>query len=186
MKKVNFLLLVLVVIWSISGCNSGPKSGVNNKNAQDLTDTANTVEDEVSEFLIKAASGGMMEVQLGEIADKNSKSQGVRNFGIMMIKDHGKANEEIKSLASSKNVSLPATINEEHQKHINELTTLRGAEFDEKYMDMMVEDHQEDIEFFEKAAKMNDSDISAFASKTLPVLTKHLNAAQKIKDGLKR
>ncbi|HUH33211.1 MAG TPA: DUF4142 domain-containing protein [Daejeonella sp.] len=182
MKRIDFLLFVLIATWLVSGCNSSPKSGINN---QEAADTATTVEDEISEFLVKAAGGGMMEVQLGEIADKNANSQGVKNFGIMMIKDHGKSNEELKAVASSKKVIIPATIDEEHQKHIDELTTLRGAEFDEKYMAMMVEDHRQDIELFEQAAKMEDPVISDFANKTLPVLTKHLNAAQKIKDGLK-
>lgn len=186
MKKVDFLLLVIVVILSITGCSGGPKSGSYNENSQTITDSASTLDDEVAEFLIKAASGGMMEVQLGEMAEKNSRSQGVKNFGIMMIKDHGKANEELKAIASAKDVSLPSTVNETHEKHINEMITLRGAEFDEKYMDMMVEDHQKDIELFERAAKIDDAEISDFANRTLPVLAKHLNAAQKIKNGLKK
>lgn len=102
----------------------------------------------------------------------------------MMVKDHGKTNEALKALAASKNIALPSSVNEDHQKLINELTPLRGPEFDEKYMKMMVDDHREDIELFEKATKLNDSDISAFAEKTLPVLKKHLTAAQKISDGL--
>jgi putative membrane protein len=69
---------------------------------------------------------------------------------------------------------------------VNDLTPLRGAEFDEKYMRMMVKDHNEDIELFEKAAKSHDPDISAFANKTLPVLGKHFVAAKKISEGLKK
>jgi len=186
MKKADFLLLVITVILLGSGCSGGPKSGSYNEKDQATTDTSSSVDDEALKFLVTAASGGLMEVQLGEMADKNSKSQGVRNFGIMMIKDHGKANEELKAIASAKEVNLPSTVNETHEKHINEMTTLRGAEFDEKYMDMMVEDHQKDIELFEGAAKLNDPEISDFANRTLPVLAKHLNAAQKIRDGLKK
>lgn len=182
--KIKALLWILsIAVYSFQACDTETRS---KNSAESVNEDTSSVDDDVSEFLLKAASGGMMEVQLGEMAEQNSKSQGVKNFGRMMIKDHNKANNEIKTLAAATNLEIPNVLSEDHEKYVNELTTLRGAEFDEKYMRMMVEDHREDIDLFKKAAKFNDPDISAFANKTLPVLKKHFKAAKKINEGLKK
>jgi putative membrane protein len=52
---------------------------------------------------------------------------------------------------------------------------------------MMVDDHKEDVDMFEKASnKGTDADVKAFAAKTLPVLRTHLDSAQAVNDGLKK
>jgi putative membrane protein len=52
---------------------------------------------------------------------------------------------------------------------------------------MMVDDHKEDVDNFEEEVKDgNDADLKAFASKTLPVLNKHLTSIKAIQDGMKK
>src|SRR5579864_8800068 len=60
-------------------------------------------------FYKNAAEGGMAEVELGNLAQKNGKSQSVKDFGAMMVKDHSAANEKLKSVAAAKNVALPSS-----------------------------------------------------------------------------
>ena len=184
MKKNTFFFIALAGLLSVQACNTDIKSSKHMEDAEQAGEDAAINDDNISDFMIKAFSGGMMEVQLGQMAEQNSNSEGVRNFGIMMIKDHRNANSELRKLASQKDVSLPAVVNEDHQKLINELTPLRGVEFDEKYMERMADDHKEDIDLFEKVTNFEDPDVSAFAAKTLPVLKKHLEAAKKIKRNL--
>ncbi len=48
-------------------------------------------------------------------------------------------------------------------------------------MDGMVEDHQKDVqEFTDQSQKAKDPDVKQWASKTLPILQKHLEKAQQI------
>ncbi len=76
---------------------------------------------------------------------------------------------------------------EKQQKHIDELKTKKGADFDKAYVELMVDDHKEDVDKFQdEANKGNDADVKAFAAKTLPVLQTHLDHVQKIKDGMKK
>ncbi len=143
--------------------------------------TAMSVNDDVADFAVKAANGGMMEVELGKMAEQKATMKSVKDFGAMMVKEHSKANEELKKLAVAKNITLPATVGEDMQKHIDDLAKKSGKDFDKDYIDLMVSDHKDDIDLFEKAIKNSkDSAFKAFAVKTLPTLHKHLGAAEAI------
>jgi putative membrane protein len=137
--------------------------------------------EDLSEFMTKAASGGMMEVELGKMAQQNGMNKQVKDFGSMMVKDHSKANEELKALAAKKNIVLPDSMGEDHMDNVKELRGKKGADFDNAYVDLMVEDHKEDVSMFEKASNnLEDADAKAFASKTLTTLRMHLKQAQAI------
>lgn len=130
-------------------------------------------------FVKSAATGGMMEVELGQLATKNAASQEVKDFGQRMVTDHGKANDELKSLAASKNIKLPEKMYAKQQEKIDKMTKLTGQEFDKKYMAAMVKDHEKDVKKFQKASQeAKDPDLKAWAAKTLPTLEKHLQMAK--------
>ncbi|CAA9508044.1 MAG: hypothetical protein AVDCRST_MAG96-2317 [uncultured Segetibacter sp.] len=160
-----------------------------NNNASNDTNaiSSNTNGAADGDFMIEAASGGMMEVELGKTASANATSAKVKEFGRMMVTDHTKANTELKAIAGKKNVTLPAAPAGKHQTHIDELKAKNGADFDKAYVDMMVDDHKEDVSKFQDEAKNGkDPDVKAFASKTLPVLQKHLKSIQAIQEGMKK
>ena len=135
-----------------------------------------------NEFVSKAADGGMMEVELGKIAQANAGSAAVKEYGKMLEADHSKANAELKSIAAAENISVPASMSEMHNMHVKDLSAKKGADFDKAYITMMVEDHNKDIAEFKTAAKENtNSKVKAFAGKTLPTLEAHLAKAKAIK-----
>ncbi|WP_073851290.1 DUF4142 domain-containing protein [Pontibacter flavimaris] len=143
--------------------------------------------DDLSEFMTKAASGGMMEVELGKLAQQQAMNQQVKDFGTMMVNDHSKANDELKALAAKKSLVLPDSMSQDHMDHVKELRDKKGADFDAAYMDLMVEDHEEDVEMFEEASNnLEDAEAKAFASKTLATLRTHLNRAQEIDSTLQK
>ncbi len=176
------LLLLVISTLSFQACGDKKKENTdsveNAENANDAKEDADMGATEpTSEFAVKAANGGMLEVELGRMAQEKAQSKEVKDFGAMMVADHAKANDELKALATLKNITLPATLGEDMQKHVNDLTKLSGKEFDKKYVSMMVDDHKEDIELFKKTAGDEETDaaVKAFAAKTLPTLQKHLD-----------
>lgn len=198
MKKIINSILLLSASIIFFSCNNRDENGStdtsNTNTSHSITDstrgdkpseatTANTtaqpVTKESADFVTKSASGGMLEVQLGQLAQQKAKSQRVRDFGSMMVADHSQANDELKSLASSNNISVPTSLLPDHQKHLDMMSKMSGADFDKHYMDMMVNDHKEDIAEFKKEANSKDA-FGTFAGKTLPVLQKHLDSAQAI------
>ena len=194
MKRLSYLVLAMSGFLAMQSCNSNQSATSTGAASTDTptsnlanTNPADTPLTDKNEFPLKAASGGMMEVQLGQLAQKNGQSQRVKNFGAMMVKDHSKANNELKAIAQTKNISLPTTLIPEHQEHVTMLQKVTGAEFDKQYMEMMTKDHKEDIDEFDKASKNSaDADLKAFATKTLPVLRVHLDSAQAINNSLKK
>jgi putative membrane protein len=160
-------------------------SAADTMNHQDTTNHSNavaTVGSDEQDFAKDAAAGGMMEVELGKIAQKNSSTKAVQDFGKMMVDDHTKINDNLKDLASKKNVALPSMVTEKQQKDIDKLSKETGTEFDKDYVSMMVNDHKDDIAAFKKeGTKMTDPDFKNFVVKSLPTLQKHLDAIQSIK-----
>jgi putative membrane protein len=151
------------------GGNTGAHNGTGNM------DKATT------DFISKAASGGMMEVELGNMAAQKAQNQRVKNFGSMMVIDHTQANKDLKNIASGKNITMPTAMLPEHQRHVDMIKNKTGADFDKAYMKMMLDDHKKDVNEFKQASTtLKNADIKGFASRTLPVLQKHLDSAQAI------
>lgn len=130
-------------------------------------------------FIEEAAKGGMSEVELGQFAQQHASSDQVKQFAARMVKDHSKANEELRSLAQAKGVTVPSGPKNMEKHEMGKLAKLQGDAFDREYMDHMVKDHVKDVKEFRKQAdKAKDADVKNFAASTLPTLEEHLKMAQ--------
>lgn len=136
-------------------------------------------------FVKDAASGGMMEVQLGQMAQQKGASQEVKDFGQRMVTDHGKANDELESIITKKGMKLPAKMADKHKKVVDKLANLTGPDFDKKYAGEMVKDHTKDVNKFKKmSGKLKDPELKGWVDKTLPVLEQHLQHAKDMAEKL--
>ncbi len=183
----NGLFLAALMPWMLQSCGGGTTTKDDSvDSAQQVNETVAPVDNESSDFAVKAADAGMTEVKLGELAQQNASSQRVKDFGSMMVRDHSKANDELKSLASTKSITLPDSVSDEHRRHMDDLMKKKGREFDKDYIDMMVNGHQDVADMFEKASNnLKDPDLKGFATNTLPVIKAHLDSAKAIQDGMK-
>jgi putative membrane protein len=126
-------------------------------------------------FYKKAAEGGMFEVDAGKMAQDKGSSQGVKDFGAMMVKDHSAANDKLKSIAASKSVELPGSSSVGQMATKGKLDVLSGETFDKSYIRSQLKAHRETIALFRKESTTGqDSDAKAFAKATLPTLRAHM------------
>ena len=141
-------------------------------------------------FLHQGAHGGMKEVVLGKLAEQRATDPGVKAFAKQIVADHTKANKELIALAKKKGVTLPGDQGWSSGKpktmagdeKMSEIAAKTGADFDRAYLDYMVDDHNQDIAAFQKAADgASDADVKVWAAKMLPVLRAHLQQAQTLK-----
>ena len=136
-------------------------------------------------FMIKAARGGMAEVELGKLAVDKAASDEVKKFGRRMVDDHSKAGDELKTLAQNKHITLPTTVGPQDQALHDRLAKLSGAEFDRAYMREMTKDHDKDVKAFRhEAQSAQDPDLKQFAAKTLGVIEQHDKMAHDIGQSL--
>jgi putative membrane protein len=129
-------------------------------------------------FVLKAAQGGKAEVELGKLAAMRAQSADVKQFAQRMIDDHGKAGEELKAIAQSKMIAVPDHLDAKAQALHDRLSTLSGDAFDRGYMQAMVTDHRQAAAAFRRESTIGkDSEIKAFAARTLPAIEEHLKMA---------
>lgn len=199
MKKFLFPFSFAVVATVLVACGNNSTNGDDQGSSGDLatgtvtTDTManmNTatmaVSDTDRQFMMEAASGGMMEVEAGRLAEQNAANQRVKSFGAMMVRDHSAANNELRALATARNITLPDSLMGKHKEHLDKLRTATGRNFDKQYMSMMSMAHSEDINKFQVAANnAQDTAVRGFASRNLPVLRMHKDSADAINKNLK-
>ncbi|MXV52989.1 DUF4142 domain-containing protein [Pedobacter sp. HMF7647] len=195
MKKLNYLLMVAVAALAFQACNNGPKDAKEtadslNKTKDTTSNAMNTggiaVTNDDAKFATDAAVAGMAEVALGKLALEKTANAQIKDFANMMVADHSKANDELMAIAKQKNITLPTTVDEEHQKKMDDLSKKSGAEFDKAYADAMVDGHKKVLDMMKgEADNGSDAELKAFASKTAPVVQTHLSAIEKIHDSMK-
>jgi putative membrane protein len=131
-------------------------------------------------FVTKAAQGGMTEVALSKAAATKSSDPSVKKYADQMVQDHQKANDELSAIAKKKGLNVPASLDAEHQAVVQKINNKSGGEFDQAYGKQMAMDHAKTVALFEGATQSTDTDLAAFAKKTLPTLKEHKQMAAKL------
>ncbi|WP_316805455.1 DUF4142 domain-containing protein [Pedobacter nototheniae] len=194
MKKLIYVCTIGLAALAFQACN-------NTKDAKESADSLNKAKDTTTnvaatggiavdeadaKFATTAANGGMAEVALGKLALQKSANAKIKEFATMMVTDHGKANEELMTLAATKNITLPTNVDDEHMKKAEELGKLTGNDFDKKYVETMVDGHKKTLKLMQDEGKDGkDAELKAFANKTAPVVQAHLDMINKIHDSIK-
>ena len=155
------------------------------ENFQRLTvnDTTILVIENDSEFLMKAAEMQLETIQLGKLAQEKGDSVYVKELGRMMEDSNTKSQNEIKALAQLKAIAVPTSVKEDSKNAYKELNDENGNDFGMKYSKMMVDQHEDAIDWFEKAAlDAEDASVRDWASKQLPILRENLKHAEACKE----
>lgn len=128
-------------------------------------------------FVMTAASSDQFEIQSSELAKERSNNKEIQAFAEQMIKDHTASSEKMKSVLSASNTAAPAKmqLQAQHQSMLDELSAAKGDQFDETYLRLQTQAHNEAVKLFRTYSKSGDqAELVAFAKETLPILEKHL------------
>lgn len=136
-------------------------------------------------FLDTAAQTDMIEANLGQLAQDAASGQPVKDYGRMLVTDHTQDYQALQSLAEQTGLTVPTAINAAHNHAmITPMHALKGAAFDHKYIQAMVQGHTEAFALYKKEAKDAENPaIRSYAEQTIPTLQKHLDAARAIEQG---
>src|SRR3979409_603896 len=105
-----------------------------------ITIATASAKDKPSEaFLKKAIEGNYAEVSMGDLAQKNGGSDGVKSFGKMLSTDHAAANQKAIDAAKSMGMTSPPTGPNPKQKAVyDKMSKMSGANFDKSFAAHMV------------------------------------------------
>ena len=197
-------------------------------------------------LVMKIHKINQMEIQAGQLAQRNGSSAKVKQYGQQLVRDHQAADKKITTLAQSLGVNLrdgmdsaghsnqwknnqqpydkkpggDTTYNQgrsrdtayrggdttsmgrygqrgdsamqghdqdgmkEHQQMLQQmqrLGTLKGAQFDAEFANLMAQGHDKAIKMLEQSqSNVQNSQLRAFIASTLPTLRTHLQVAQSL------
>lgn len=129
-------------------------------------------------FFSMATSANEFEIRSSELAKPNGENADLKAAADMIIADHTKAGEKLKSTVDAKDSppADPAQLAPKHQKMLQQLEATKGKDFDTLYLDMQSQAHMEAIALFRTyAGSGEDQALVGFAKETLPSLETHLN-----------
>jgi putative membrane protein len=130
-------------------------------------------------FVKKAVMGGMSEVYLSELAATQCKNVDVKKFASQLLKDHSASNEALLAAAKSASIEVPTKLDGPHQKQYDGFKNYKGDNFDRDYVKTIVQSHNACVALYTQASKeANNPTIKDYATKTLPLLQKHLETAK--------
>jgi putative membrane protein len=213
MKRWIQIPLACALALAVSACAGDRSPAVDETGAVGTSGTVGVDRDVVHEQL----QMGQAEIELGELAQQRGTHPEVKQFGERMVREHRAAGEELKRIAGAHTTAMPpsdatpgatgtsgtarpaygddrpgmetgaVTLSDDYREFRDELSRLSGAEFDRKYIDRMVDDHEKAVNDLEdKAEGADNAEIKSWASKTLPKVREHLEMAKRIQQTLEQ
>ena len=150
-----------------------------------LPKTAKAADDDDKKFLAMAAQSDQNEIALSQLADQKATNPAVKAFAEKMVKEHTMMTESMKPFADSWGLTAPMGPDPDHQKELDKLNGLNGADFDKEYMSEMVSDHSKALSAFTSEAKdTKDAKFRAAVLKGKTHVAAHKNMAYDLKKKL--
>ena len=132
-------------------------------------------------FAQLAAAGGLAEVEFANLAGDKAKSDAVKEFAEMMVRDHTDANSKLRELADAAKIPLPSELSPDHQTVRDRLDQLSDEAFDAAYIKAQIVDHQKTVQLLSWEVSMGeDGEMQRLAATLLPIVLDHLSRAQEI------
>ena len=150
--KAPLLAAGLAVMLGVSSA-----AAQNPKNSSASSSRSMKQADKTSQaFIKKAIEGDIAEVNIGKLAQEKGQSQGTKDFGAMLVRDHSEHEGKAEEVASEIGVKPPKGSSIGAKATYAKLKVLSGTSFDRAFAKAMIKDHEEDIRKFRKESEKND------------------------------
>lgn len=153
---------------------------VENSAAANMTGAAASAMDQA--YVQNAAASDMFEIQSSQLALERGVSPAVKTYAQMMIDEHGKSSNELKTAAQGAGIAVPATLPADKQAKIDALRGLSGEAFDRQYLADQRTGHQETLaKVNEYIAAAQPGPLKDHASRLTGVVQKHLGSLENLR-----
>ena len=95
--------------------------------------------------------------QIAALADMNSQNNEVKDYALRLRDDARSANDRLKDIASRHNITLPASLDPQHQQMHNRLSSLSGAAFDREFARTAAQLQDQAMRLYEDESQMGQN-----------------------------
>jgi putative membrane protein len=170
----------LAATWTKSGSSaaSGSTGTMTRPNRVDAT---------TQNFMDKAWNIGNFEIQAGREAQNKANTQGFLDYARMIVRDHTNMDDDLKPMAQQGGLKTPDALDKEHQNLLQQLSSMTGARFEERFRTQQIDGHEKALKLFENYAKNGqNADLKRWAQNGIPMLEKHLRDAKALSRATQR
>jgi putative membrane protein len=144
------------------------------------TETATPMAATPQAFVDAAAASDMFEIEAAKLAQAQGKSDKVKSFAAMMIKDHTASSDKLKKAVgeAGNGLAVNPALTPVQQGLLDQLKTA-GENFDAMYAQQQVDAHEKALALLqEQAASGTVAQLKAFAGEVAPIVEGHLGHAR--------
>lgn len=156
--------------------------GLPSPEAQTTSRTVSSALD--TSYIREAVRGNFTEVALGRLAESRASDSAVKDFGKKMVSDHDAMNQQWGQLAASYKLRIMnpgPDMGEAGKDAVDRLGKLKGSEFDQAYMNEMIQEHQQALDLLQRARNSaQDRQIRRVAETSATTVSEHLTLAQQV------
>jgi putative membrane protein len=143
---------------------------------------------QTTQFIAKAAATDAFERDAGQLAEKRSANNDVREFGAMMSRVHADTTAQLLAVIDKDRLPQPSKMPNPDPNQAKQLTDLVNApkgQFDRAYAHSQVVAHRQALALMQEYAATGDNpDLKKLASDTEGLVQRHLDMAQKLETQL--
>ena len=191
---VRRLLLGLAVLPLAVACSSNGSGGqdavqdATALNEHKIADADITKKQEAdAEFMVRATSNALLQVELGKLAQTRATAPAVRAFGTAVVQSRLDLLAALRTLAAAKQLAVPSALGDDEQSAYHEASTQTGSQLDKHLMAMLVKAQKQDEDNFDDMSDdAYDGDIRGFAAKFHAPVELQLDAAKEAADAAEK
>ena len=141
-------MMLAFAAYALQSCHSGGSTTTTTDST--TTDTSKKVVADTAKadtgdakFAKALAGGGTAEITFSKLAEQKVAAGTLKEFAAMMVTDHTKAADTLMAIAAKENITLPTTMDADHQTQYDSMQKTSGDDFNKAYVNLMVADHTE-------------------------------------------
>ncbi|WP_244434957.1 DUF4142 domain-containing protein [Methylocystis sp. SC2] len=156
----------LAASWSKSGSTA-------------TTTRSNRADATTQNFVEKAWNIGNFEIQAGREAQNKANTQEFLDYARRIVRDHTNMDDELKPILRQEGLNAPNALDKEHQALLQQLSSMTGARFEERFRTQQIDGHEKALRLFENYARNGqNADLKRWAQNGIPMLENHLRDAK--------
>lgn len=189
-RPLVFALALALPQPLLTACSSGGGNDAvetaNSQNAQKIDAADVTAKQEAdAEFLVKATSNALLQVELGKLAQARASTPTVRSYGTRLVQNRLELLGALRALANSKQLTVPPALGGDEQAAYHEISTKTGSQLDKSLMKLVLKVQKQDEDAFDDIRDDGyDGDVRGFAAKYLQPVREELAGAEEVADAI--